>query len=474
MTVNTQTRTRADASAQLADAALGSWPVFWVASAAVFIVGLDSTMLFAAFASIRASFPAASAADLSWVINAYSIAYAAMLIPAGGFADAYGAKRTFLLGVGLFVGASVFCGLSSGAGWLITARGAQAVGAAMLTPASLALILGSFTKDRRAFAVGLWGAVGGLSAALGPTLGSLVIEWAGWPWAFYLNVPVGALSIWGGLRFLPRDVSGGAPQRVDAIGILLLVVGVGAIALSIVQSESPRWGGRELGAVSLIGVLGLGGFAGWIRSHGSPVVDPLLFRNRTFSFSNLATLTFGATFAMMFFGYFFYLTGVWRYGVLKAGLAISPGPSLVMPVAILTGRLATAFGHRPFLIGGAVLHAAGTLWFLLIPTDEPAYWSRWLPGLALSGIAVGMVLPSVSAAAVSQLPANQFAVGSAVNQSVRQIGSVVGVALIVMMVGSAHATHHEFVPAYTIEIVLALVTALLCIPVNTRIRPLAA
>jgi MFS family permease len=188
---------------------------------------------------------------------------------------------------------------------------------------------------------------------------------------------------------------------------------------------------------------------------------------------NAATLTFGIAFAMMFFAFFFFMGNVWHYSQARAGLAIAPGPLTVIPVAVLTGRLAGRFGHRPFLIGGALLYAVAALWFLLVPGVEPSYVVRWLPGLLLSGASVGLVMPSLSAAAVSRLPAEHYAVGSAVNQATRQIGSVIGVAIIVLLLGHATVQRSDFDAVYALHIVLALLTAALCAMVNTRpaVRP---
>ena len=180
------------------------WPVFWVAGIAAFIVSLDATMLYAAFGALRAGFPDATAADLSWVLNAYTVVYAAALIPAGGLADAYGRKRIFLMGVTLFVAGSVGCGLSANVATLVATRVVQAFGAAMLTPASLSIVIAAFPQSKRAVTVSLWGAVGGFAAAVGPSLGSFVIETIGWPWAFFINLPIGAYSLWRGALLLPN------------------------------------------------------------------------------------------------------------------------------------------------------------------------------------------------------------------------------------------------------------------------------
>jgi len=448
--------------------AASPWPVFWVASVAAFLVSLDSTLLYAAFGALRAGFPQATAADMSWVLNAYTVVYAAMLIPAGGLADTHGRKRVFLVGVTVFVAASAACGLAGSVGWLIAARVLQAVGAALLTPASLSIVLAAFPAERRALTVSLWGAVAGFAAAVGPSLGSFVVQTIGWPWAFFINLPIGALSLWRGAALLGESAPGGPRRRVDGVGMTLLIVAVGAVALAIVELESPTWTASELAVVAATGALAGAAFIAWAARARDPLVDLGLFRHATFRAANAATLSFGIAFAMMFFAFFFYMGTVWHYSQAQAGLAIAPGPLTVIPVAIVTGRLAGRHGHRPFLVGGALLYAAAGLWFLLVPGTEPAYLRDWLPGLLLSGTSVGMVLPSLSGAAVSRLPAAHYAVGSAVNQATRQVGAVIGVALTVMLLGQGGLQRHDFGAVYGLHIGLALLTALLCLFVNTR------
>ncbi len=187
------------------------WPVFWVASVASFLVSLDATMLYAAFGALQQGFPGASAAELSWVLNAYTVVYAAMLIPAGGLADTYGRKRVFMFGVTLFIAASAACGLAGDVSWLVAARVLQAVGAALLTPASLSIVLAAFPQQQRALTVSLWGAVAGFAAAVGPTLGSFVVQTIGWPWAFFINLPIGAVSLWRGARLLSESARASTP-----------------------------------------------------------------------------------------------------------------------------------------------------------------------------------------------------------------------------------------------------------------------
>jgi EmrB/QacA subfamily drug resistance transporter len=445
-----------------------AWPVFWIASIAAFLVSLDATMLYAAFGALRTGFPGATAADLSWVLNAYTVVYAAALIPAGGLADAYGRKRVFLIGVTLFVAASVACGLAGNVAMLVAARVAQAAGAAMLTPASLSIVIAAFPQHRRAVSVSLWGAVGGFAAAVGPSLGSFVVDSIGWPWAFFINLPIGAYSLWRGAALLPESPRATTRRRIDGVGMALLIVAVGAAALAIVEADAPQWTRTEITLVALTAVVALVGFVSWAMTVREPLVDLRLFRNPTYAAANAATLTFGVAFAMMFFAFFFYMANVWHYGIARAGVAIAPGPLTVIPVAILTGRLAGRFGHRPFLVGGSLLYAAAGLWFLLVPGTEAAYVTHWLPGLVLSGASVGLVMPSLAGAAVSRLPSQHYAVGSAVNQATRQIGAVIGVAITVLLLGHGIVERGSFDRVYGLHVALALVTALICTFVNTR------
>lgn len=444
------------------------WPTFWIASIAVLLVSIDTTVLYAGFGALRQAFAGSSAADLSWVLNAYTVTYAAMLIPAGGLADVHGRKRIFLAGALIFLAGSAACGAAGSVGFLIAARVVQAVGAALLTPASLSLILDAFPTNKRAVAVSLWGAVGGVAAAIGPSLGTLIIDAMGWQWAFYINLPIGAVSLVLGALMLKESRIPGKEQHVDATGIVLLVASVGAAALAMTQYDAAGWTGSTVAAVSAFSVLALFAFIAWAGTAKHPLVDLDLFRNVTYSAVNLATLTFAMAFAMMFFAFFSYMTDVWHYSLPLAGVAITPGPLLVVPTAIVSGRIAARIGHRPGLVLGSLVYAASGLWLALVPGAAPAYWTQWFPALVLSGIGIGMVLPSLAGAATARLPQHQYGVGSAVNQAVRQIGSVLGVAITVALIGHAGIARSDFTTLYGFQAALALATGALCLLVNTR------
>ncbi|MET0964294.1 MAG: MFS transporter [Noviherbaspirillum sp.] len=459
------------ASVGKAESPASPWPTFWIASIAVLLVSIDTTVLYAGFGALLHAFPDSSAADLSWVLNAYTVTYAAMLIPAGGLADVHGRKRIFLIGAAIFIIGSGACGAAGSVGMLVAARVVQAVGAALLTPASLSLILDAFPQNKRAVAVSLWGAVGGMAAAIGPSLGSLIIDRMGWPWAFYINLPIGAVSLVFGAAVLIESRILGKVQRIDFIGMLLLVTSVGAAALALTQHESASWSRASISALAVTAGVALLAFIVWASKASYPLVDLKLFRDRTYSAVNLATLSFAMAFAMMFFAFFSYMTSIWHYSLPLAGIAITPGPLMVVPTAIISGRFAAHLGHRPGLVIGSLVYAASGLWLALVPGTTPAYWTQWFPALILSGIGVGMVLPSLSGAATAQLPQNQYGVGSAVNQAVRQIGSVLGVAITVVLIGHAGLSRADFSQLYVLHVALALLTGVLCLAVNTRPKP---
>ena len=450
--------------------ARSSWQVFRVASIAVFLVSIDATVLYAAFPALRGAFRNATAADLSWVLNAYTVVYAALLVPAGRIADLRGRKRMFLVGLGVFLTASLCCGLAGSVETLITMRALQAVGAALLLPASLSIVLAAFPIERRAVVVSLWGAVAGLASAVGPSLGSFLVDRWGWQWAFFLNLPPGIWAIWRGARLLDESRRPELGARLDLIGVALLIAGVGALALGVVRSEALGWASSGVVLAVAGGLAALGGFIAWARRVPAPAIDLSLFRDRTYRSINLATLSFGIAFAMMFFQNFLFTTGIWHYSLARAGLAGSPGPLFVIPASIVSGRLAARIGHKPLLVIGSLVFALGGIWFARVPGVEPDYLRAWLPGQLLNGIGVGMVMPSLAGAAVAHLPAAQFGVGSAVNQAVRQMGAVLGVALTVALVGNAALQQSDFRTLYACQIALAVVTAVLCIPVDTRPR----
>ena len=311
--------------------------------------------------------------------------FGALLVPAGRIADRVGRKRIFLLGLGLFSAASALCGVAPSPGMLIAARALQALGAALLLPSSLALVLHAFPAARRASAVALWGAVGALAAAIGPSLGSLIIQSWGWRWVFYINVPVGIAAVVRGNKLLRESRDEAASELPDLSGLVLLIAGVALIALGIV--EGGGWGLLDPRTLaSLIGgALLFAGFIRRTRNAASPAVDLSLFSNHAYRLANLAAFVFAIAFTAMFFNFVFFLTQRWGYTLFQAGLAITPGPLVVIPVAVVAGRIADRRGHLGVLVAGGLVFAFAERSGTPAVESSPDFVRTWLPRTLVTG-----------------------------------------------------------------------------------------
>jgi EmrB/QacA subfamily drug resistance transporter len=406
-----------------------------LASLGAFVVFLDTTIVNVAFESISHSFH--STTDrLAWVLNAYSLVFAAALIPAGRLADRYGRKRLFLIGIAGFALMSALCGLSPNADVLIGARALQASFAALITPTSLALILPEFPPERRPFAIGTWGSMSALAAALGPTVGALLTQYASWRWIFLINVPICAVIVFFGLRTLHERRDPHARGLPDPLGVLLIAAMPAALSFSII--EGPRWGwsdGRVIGGFVLAAAL-LPLFLLRCRAASHPAIDLALFKVRQFRLVNVATLVFSAAFYGTLLSNIIFLQTVWHYSVLRAALATVPAPLVVAIVAQFSTKLAHRIGPRIVLsIGGACYTVALAL-YASVTGAQPHWVTHWLPIALLLGAGIGMTLPVQSGAAVQALPPTRFALGSAINTSFRQLGAVLGISLFVAVLGT--------------------------------------
>jgi EmrB/QacA subfamily drug resistance transporter len=410
------------------------WPVFFVTVAGAFVVALDLSIVNVAFPSIKASFPEVSTTALSWVLSAYSVVFGALLLGAGRIADRSGRRRWFLRGVAVFTLGSVLCGAATTPWLLIGGRVVQAVGAALLMPASLALLLAATAAPLRAQAVAMWGGISALAVATGPSLGAVLIDAGGWRWAFLINLPVLLLVAVVTRRVVTESVVGGPPP--DLVGVVLLSLAVASLALGITQGDDWGWtSAAVLGAFATAVVLGVLA-VGRARVHPAPALDLRLFENRTVALANAATVAYAVGFFAMLLANVLFLTQVWEYSTLKAGLAITPGPLVVAALSRPTGALAGRVGYRPVLVVGSLVFAAAQLWCVAFMPLEPDYLGRWLPASLLTGLGVALTFPVLSAAAVAGLPADRFAVGGALNQTSRQMGAVLGVALLVSILGA--------------------------------------
>jgi EmrB/QacA subfamily drug resistance transporter len=424
------------AAAQVAEQK-SPWVVLLSTGLAVFAVFLDTTILFVAFTAIGQDYAGVSTASLSWILNAYTIAFAAMLIPAGRLADRIGRRKTFLSAVVLFTLASMLCGAASSVNLLILARVLQALGAAALVPSSLALVLQTFPRAKIPMAVAIWGAVGAVAGAVGPTLGALVVQHAGWRWAFYINLPVGLFSLFLGQKVLPEGRESKPGRFPDPLSIGLLVSGLGSMAYAIVQTDEWGWSSPQFLGTFAASVVLVVGFVLRCAAVDNPLFDLRLFKAPSFRWANLAMLVYSIGFSAMFLGNILFFTRVWHYSILQSGMAVSVGPLIVATTAPLFGRLAGRIGQRKLLIPGGLVWASSGLFLLLRASSTPDYLGSYLPAIFLSGFGVALCLPQLSSVSVQSLPADSFGSGSAVNQAVRNLGSTLGVALVIAFTSQA-------------------------------------
>jgi len=483
--------------------------VFAVVAAGIAVVNLDMFIVNVALPSIGRSYPGTGLADLSWVLNAYAIVFAALLVPAGRAADLIGRRAAFLAGMAVFGLASAACAVAPDVWVLVAARVVQAAGGALLIPASLGLLLAAARPDKRTGTIRAWTSVGGAAAALGPVLGGALVA-ASWHWVFLVNVPVVAVAVIAGRGVLqaesghamgyggssPREPAarpirwrshrarlggygGSSPRELtalpDTLGAAVFTIAIGALALALVKSDD--WGWASPATLGLIAAAAAG-VALFIRRsarHPSPVIELHLLRRPVFATATAANVVFGTSFGAMLLLVTLWCQDVWGWSALRTGLGVAPGPLLVPFWSIAAGPLARKVGPGPVAAAGCAVYAAGCVFWRLNLALTPDYATRMLPGMLLTGTGVGLTLPTLVSAAVSAVPPHRFATGSGIVTMARQVGIVLGVSVLVTVLGQPAGA--GALPAFQrATVVLAAtaftagLTALLLVPARRRDR----
>ncbi len=415
------------------------WRVLAVASAASFLVYLDVTVVNIAFPDIEATFAGTSRSALAWVLAAYNITFAALLVPGGRISDRFGRRRLFLIGLVVFALASAGCAVAPSAAVLIGFRVVQAVGGALLVPASQGLVLDAFEIGQRTMAMSLWVAAGAVAAALGPPLGGVLVELADWRWVFVINLPIAVAVLVAGLGTLRESRDTGTRGLVDPIGIALSAAAVGLLTLAIVQGDAWGWTSPAIVACFAASALLVPAFIVRTRRAAVPALDLDLFRSRPFSLANLASVLMGMAFYGQLFAAVLFLTTVWDYSPIEAGLALAPAPLAAAVAAAIGGRSAQGTWLRYLTMVGIVLFAAGSAWLYLGLEEAPDYLAVMLPGTVLVGAGAGLAVSLLTSTAAQVIPAASFAAGGAVNSATRQVGAALGVATVVAVVGTPTA-----------------------------------
>ena len=446
-----------------------AWFALAVAGLAMFLVGVDGSIVNVAFPSFRNDFDSISNAQLSWVLNAYVLVYAALLIVSGRLADRIGRRRVLSLGLIVFVVASVGVAISPNAPFLVIMRGLQGVGAALITPASMGLVIASWPVARRATAVTLWGACFASANAFGPAIGAGIIEIADWRWAFMINLPLGLIALGLGKRVFtetPKDTSAARP---DVLGGGLLSLSTGLFVLAIVQGRD--WGWASIGVVTslLVGMLCLVAFTYRNRRHAEPILPRALATIQSFRSASLALFIFTLGMYALMLSLILFLVDAWNYSIGITGLSAAFAALVVTAASTVAGPLADRYGHRLIAGPGTLICALGMVWWIVMLNETPNYLIGYLPGVVLSATGMGLSLGVLAAAGVSEVKPEYLSLASGVTQTARQFGGALGLAVLFAITGEPVGSVDAY-EAYKWGFVFIMITSITACVLVSQIR----
>jgi EmrB/QacA subfamily drug resistance transporter len=409
------------------------WLVLLVVSLGFFMTLLDLTIVNIAIPNMITKLHA-SLDDVLWVINAYALVLAVLVITAGRLGDLIGPRTLFLAGVTVFTLASAACGLSPSPGWLIGFRAVQGLGAAMLMPQTLTIITNTFPPERRGAAFGVWGAVAGVATIAGPTLGGLLVTAFDWRYIFFVNLPIGVIVLALTVVIIP-DLRLGRRHRIDIPGVLLASAALLAICYGLVEGQKYSWGTiTSFISIPLIlgaGVLLLVAFLVYqkLTQGREPLVPFALFRDRNFSVMNWVSGVLAIGMMGIFLPFTIYLQSDLGFSALKAGLTMAPASLISIVVAPFAGRLTDKIGGKYILMSGLTLFGAGMGWLALIATPTSS-WQSFLPPLIVAGFGMGCVFAPLITVAMRNIQPQLAGAASGVLNTVRQVGLVIGTAAV--------------------------------------------
>ena len=407
------------------------WPVLLVTVLGFFMIMLDTTIVYVATPSILSSLHA-SLDQILWVFNGYLLMYAVLLITGGRLGDLFGPRQLFAAGLIIFTAASALCGLSQDANQLIAARVIQGVGAALLAPQTLTILMAIFPPARRGAAFGITGAVIGISTVAGPTLGGLIVTNGDWRWIFFLNVPIGLIAMVGTFLVIP-DVRTARRLRLDLIGVLLSSAALFAVVFGLIEGQRYDWG-TITGWLTIPMVIGIGvalflAFLAWERRQAEPLVPLALFRDRNFSLMNWAGTAMSFAMQGIFIPITIYTQSVLGMTPLQSGLTIAPMSLTAGIVAPFAGRLADRIGGKYLLVAGLALFGAGAAIVTAVATVSSTQLTFFLPWV-LTGVGLGLVFAPMTTIAMRDIKPAMAGAASGVLNTTRQLGSVIGAAAV--------------------------------------------
>jgi EmrB/QacA subfamily drug resistance transporter len=448
--------------------------VFSITIAAVFLGSMDSGTVPVILPRIEADFPRTPQTTFSFVLTAYTIALAALVVVSGRLGDRTGRRRMFLLGGTLFIAGSVLCAIAPNPIFLVAARFVEGSGHALFTPASIGLILAAFPQDKRTVALGAWVAVGGIASALGPAVGGLIVEYTNWRAAFWVNVAIALPVVLRAYRVLEDSERLVDSTLPDLLSIPLLAVALGATSLAIVQLRQWGIGDVRLIIAAIVAVAFAVGFVRRSARVASPVLDFELLRGRQYRVSMIASLLIAlAMFANLVMQAQF-LQKVWGYSTLRAGFGVMPMSASAGLMSVFAARLAARFGHRAVILSGVAITATGLYILAFASSSSPStYWTVFFPALVLVGLgAWGMAVSMMNAAAAETLNAANFSVGMAIMQTARQIGSILGASMFFGLFGSPRPDQlvSRFHHLWLVVAIIPTVAFVVCLWLPSRVR----
>jgi EmrB/QacA subfamily drug resistance transporter len=399
----------------------------------LFMIMLDNTVVNVALPSIRRDLNV-SVSQLEWVVNAYFLTFAVLMISGGKLADMFGRRRIFIVGLVVFTLASLACGLATTGGLLIGFRAVQGVGSALMNPATLSIITATFPPRQRGMAMGIWVGVSAVALALGPITGGLLAEYAHWSWIFFINVPVGVLAIVAARLVIRESKDTSRDQRLDPLGLVTSGGALFALTYALIEANSKGWTSAEILGLFAAFVVLLSAFVFLELRERAPMLDLTLFKNRTFTGANLTMLLV----ALSMFGVFFFVSlfvqGILGYSPVKAGAAFLPMTLSIILLAPVSGKLSDRIGSR-WLMGGGLLLVSCSLGLFSLLDAQSDFWNL-LPALLVGGAGMAMAMTPTTSAAMGSVPVDKAGVGSGVLNSMRQIGGALGVAIMGAILGS--------------------------------------
>ncbi|MFI5716798.1 DHA2 family efflux MFS transporter permease subunit [Nocardia sp. NPDC051750] len=398
----------------------------------MFMVTLDNLVVTNALPVIRTEL-GASLSDLQWFVNAYTLSFAALLLTASALGDRLGRRRIFLGGITLFTLASAACALATDPGMLVAARVVQGLGGAAVMPLSLTLLSGAVPERLRSAAIGIWGGIAGLGVALGPLLGGAVVDGLSWQWIFWVNVPIGILVL-PLVAWALRDARGGA-GRLDPLGLVLASAGVVAIVWGIVHGADDGWSSFGVLGALLGGAILLAALIGWEHRAAAPMLAPRLFRIRAFSVANVVAFAFSVGVFGAIFLLAQYFQVVQGYSPLESGIRTTPWTMAPMVVAPLAGLVIDRVGARVLLVTGQVMLAAALAWIAAITTVDLGY-SSFVAPLLLAGVGMGLTFAPLATVVMAAVPEADRSVASGTNNTVREVGVAMGIAVLASVFAS--------------------------------------